>query len=158
MRRARKRFADHAVNFLQFFHQVEAGMQASGSIDKYDVTFACQGSLNGIIGHRAWIGIGLTGNHRHIQPFSPDLQLIDRGGAKSIGGRQQHFLALIGILFAQFGGGGGLSRTIYAHQQYDGRLKLVKPDERGGSRRTISSSRRASCKSAVRKMPSFFTR
>jgi hypothetical protein len=64
MRCTVKRFSYNAINFFQFFHQVEAGVKSTGSIYDSHIRFPCDGSLHGIKGNCAGISPELPADHR----------------------------------------------------------------------------------------------
>ena len=68
MWRAFERFAADPVHFFQFFHQIIAGVQPSGSIHQDDFFTPRICRLDRIIGHCAGVTAHLTRNHPDTQP------------------------------------------------------------------------------------------
>ena len=64
-------------------------MQASRGVDDHDVELARSPARDRFEGNRARIGPRLAGDDLAARPLSPRLQLLARGRAVGVGGRQQ---------------------------------------------------------------------
>ena len=124
MRRARNHARGRAAHFFQFRHQIGLGLQAAGGIDDDVIDIARARRMQGIEQHRARIGAGFLPDDFGRGTFSPDLELLDRRGAKRIGGAQEHAAAFSLIAADQLTDAGGLPRPIDAHHHHD-RRRLV---------------------------------
>jgi hypothetical protein len=91
VRRAVHALADHALDLLQLFHQVQLGRQAAGGIDHDHVHAARLARLHRVEGDRGRVARFLR-NHGDVVALAPDHQLLARGGAEGVAGGQQHRL------------------------------------------------------------------
>ena len=82
------------------------------------------GGLHRVEEHRRRIAARLVLDDFGAGAVAPDLQLLDGGGAKRVGRRQQHGLALRAQGVRQLADGGGLADAVDADHQDDLRLAI----------------------------------
>jgi hypothetical protein len=75
---------------------------------------------DGVKDDRAGVGARALGDDLNPRPLAPDLELVDCGRAKCIGGGQYDLLASPLIILGQFGDAGRLARSVDADDQDDG--------------------------------------
>ena len=90
VRRAGIDALDHALDLLQLVHQMRLTVQPAGGVGDQHIDATRARRLRGVEYHGARIGAGLLRDHRRAGARRPDLQLLDRGGAEGIAGRQHH--------------------------------------------------------------------
>src|SRR5262249_37639349 len=83
---------------LQFGHQVGLVVQPAGGVDQQYVGTLFAGLDQRVIGQPRGIRPGRPGQHRTAGALAPDLQLLDRGGAKGVAGGKDHVVAGIAAL------------------------------------------------------------
>ena len=83
-----------AFHFFQFHHQVLLVVQAAGGVDDDVVGLAGGGGLQGVEQDGCGIASGFGLDHLGAGALSPDFELLDGGGAESVGGAEQNGLAL----------------------------------------------------------------
>ena len=98
-------------------------MQAARRVDDHHVDAAgpCRAQRVERNGRR--VGAGPVRHDVDVQPTAPHLQLIDRRGAKGVGGSEQHAAAILPEGAGELGDAGGLAHAVNAHhEQGQGRL------------------------------------
>ena len=100
VRRLGQHARDHALDLLELIHQVRLAVQPPGGVGQHHIDAARLRRLQRIEDHRARIGAGLLRAEQRAGAFGPDVQLLDRGGAKGIAGGQHHAPALLAQLRA----------------------------------------------------------
>jgi hypothetical protein len=83
----------HAADLRQLLHEVALGVQPAGRVHDQKVAAARLGGLPGIESHRRRIGAGVAGHELDLEPRGPRLQLLDRGRAEGVAGRDGDGLA-----------------------------------------------------------------
>ena len=124
VRRPRPLFADDAVQFLQFLHEIVLGVQAARRIEEQIVHPARLRGGDGVMGHRGGIRPIAAGDDFHLEAVAPHLDLLDGRGAERVAGGEQDGFFLRLEIMRQLGAGRGLSRAVDAD---DG-------DDRGATR------------------------
>ena len=120
MRGAGDLLADHAVQLLQFQHEVVLGVQAAGGVDKEVIGLARVGGGDGVVGHGGGVGAVISGDDFNFEAGAPESQLFNGGGAKGVAGGENGGLApgLNGV--GELGAGGGLAGAVDADDGDDG--------------------------------------
>ena len=98
-------------------------MEAARRVDDHnvDATGPCRAQRVERDGCR--VGAGPVRHDVNVQPPAPHLQLIDRGGAKGVGGAEQHAAAILPEGAGELGDAGGLAHAVHAdHDQGQRRL------------------------------------
>jgi len=73
------------AHFVQLRHEIRLGMQAACRVYDYVIGLARGCGLQSVKQYRGRVAAGLGLNHFRSRSLSPDFQLIDRGGAESVG-------------------------------------------------------------------------
>ena len=107
---------------MQLFHQFAAILQTAGGIDQQHIDAAILRRTHGIEYKASGIGPGLTSDHFGTGALAPNLQLIDRGGAKRVSGRQHHAAAFGAELRRKLADCGGLAGAVDTGNQNNERL------------------------------------
>jgi hypothetical protein len=92
-------------------------VQATGRVNDQDVDVPVVCRLHGIENHCTGVGARLVRDDWDIDAFTPDLQLIDRGGTECITGGKHHGSAEVLVVLGQLGDGGCLPGAIDAHHE-----------------------------------------
>ena len=111
MRTAGFGLGDHPAHLGDLLHQMELGGQAAGRVGEYDIDPARARRGNGVEDHRRGIA-ALLCHHGDVVALTPAHQLLARGGAEGVAGRQQHALAVGLEVLCQLADRGGLARAI----------------------------------------------
>ena len=85
MWRIRIELAERPLHLLQLGHQIRFGVLATSGIAEQKVDLILQSALVGVITKRGRIGTVLAADHFNPESLGPNVKLLDRGGAKSIG-------------------------------------------------------------------------
>ena len=85
-----------------------------------------------IEGERRRIRARLTSDDLGAGTLPPHLELIDRGGAEGIAGRQQNALPVLAVEVGELADGGGLAGAVDADDQHHKRLVCRVDGERSG--------------------------
>lgn len=93
VRRARRLSRNDAFHLTQFIHQIRFGMESPGRIDEHHIRLARFRCRQPVENHGGRVRPGALVHNIHPQPFSPHLQLLDRGRAKRISGDQERVTA-----------------------------------------------------------------
>ena len=97
--------------------------------------------------HRTRVGTFGRAHDVRAGAVRPQLQLVARGGAKSIAGRQDHRLAVLGFVPRQFANRRRLPHTVDAHEEPDRNASIVGT----GANRPVRGERRQQCRSNSRR-------
>ena len=79
--------AEDAADLVEFVHQLPLVLQSPGGVDDQHVDAGGGRLLHGFIDDAGRIAAFLSGNDGHTQPFRPDLELADGGGAERVARR-----------------------------------------------------------------------
>src|SRR5438046_1065879 len=91
-RRARQVALDHAANLRQLVHEVRLRVQPAGGVDDERVHAPGGGGLDRIEHDGTGIGTGGLVDYLDLDALPPALELLDRRGAKGVGGREKDLL------------------------------------------------------------------
>ena len=81
----------HAVDFLQFSHQIGFVLQPARSVNKQHIDALFAGAGEGVISEASGISAGAVARHHFAAgALTPDFQLLDCGGAEGVGGGHHH--------------------------------------------------------------------
>ena len=80
---------DDVADLAQLVHQVLLGVQAPRGVDDHHVVAAGASGLDGVVGHRSWVGPRLAPNQLGPGALRPGLELLGRGGAEGVRGDHQ---------------------------------------------------------------------
>src|SRR5262249_49428383 len=94
MGRSRNLSTDHPSDLFQFLHQIDFGLQPAGSVNDDSPGLTGISSFNSIKRDCGWIGTLLLLNQFYAAPIAPNLQLLDRCGAKRVRSSDDHIAAL----------------------------------------------------------------
>ena len=94
-------------------------MQAAGGIDEHHVGVLRQGRGNGVVGHRGGVAVEFLLHYLHVGAACPFLELLDGGGAESVGGAEDNLVSGGLVLRGEFADGGGLAYTVDTHHKHD---------------------------------------
>ena len=108
---------DHALDLLQFFHQVRLAVQPAGRVCDQYVAAAGFGRLHRVEGDCSRIRAGLLRDQVRAGALSPDGQLFDRRSAEGVARRQHHLAAFAAESAREFADAGGLARTVHADDE-----------------------------------------
>src|SRR5262245_39586834 len=123
VRRSRLDLAHDAHHLFQFAHQFGAVLQTSRRIDEHDLDALFFGCGDCIEGEPGSVSARLASHHMRTCAFSPDLQLIDRGGPKSVTRNEHHAFSLRAESRRKLANGRGLTGTVDAGHQYHERSR-----------------------------------
>src|SRR5262245_61083526 len=98
-------------------HEVRLVLQASRSVDQEHVDAFSPRPLECLEGDPGGIGAHRLRHHLGGDPFAPDFELIDRGGAERVGGREHDLEALALELVRELGRGRGLAGAVDADNE-----------------------------------------
>ena len=101
MRDFRVNFLEDADDLLQLAHQIGLVVQPPGGVDQQNLGAILPCPFESVIGQPGGIGAGRPGHHRTAGALAPDLQLLDRGGAEGVAGRQHHGFAGLAVLLGE---------------------------------------------------------
>src|SRR5258706_650191 len=116
MRRVGLLTSDDATNLLQFLDQMHFGMQAAGGVDQQYVNATALGCLDAVKDHGGRIGAGAVLDHFDTDSLTPDIELFDRSGTKSVAGDEQRLFPGAVKLRGEFADGGGFADAIDAEK------------------------------------------
>src|SRR3982750_2619163 len=119
VRRARKSFADHAVDLLHLVHQRPAGVKASGGINDHDILAATDSRVHGVERHGGWVRAGFAADKVGAGPLCPGSQLVDRSRPKSVRRSDENRHLIRDEQGGQFPDEGRLACTIDAYDEDD---------------------------------------
>ena len=85
MRSRGDEFLNDFIDLLQLFHQVVLRMETASRVHDQNITASCNGRLESIVDHRAWIGIWTLADHWNANSLAPYFELINGGSANGIG-------------------------------------------------------------------------
>ena len=111
-------------------------MQSARGIDDQDVEVAGLRFFAGVMGDAGRIAALRVLDDLAAEPFAPDGELGDGGGAEGVAGGDHHFLAFVLAIFGELGDGGRLAGAVDAGDHDDGgpaRGELI-PGRRGQQR------------------------
>ncbi len=105
-------FADNASDLVELLHQVGLSLQSAGRIENADVVAFLSSFHGGFVSDRSWVSPLITENDIAADPFRPNLELLNRSGAKSVACSEQYTFALTRQSVSQLGNGGRLTRSV----------------------------------------------
>ena len=117
MRRAGEFPGHHAMQFLQFLHQIVFGVHPPRRIDEQVIGFARQRCGDGIVRDGGGVSAVIAGDNRHFQPLAPEFELFDRGGAEGVARGEQRDLSACLEPMRELGAGRGFSRAVDTHDR-----------------------------------------
>ena len=112
-------FLHHFLDFAKFVHETYLVVETASGIDKYDIGFARNGGLEGVVGHRSRVCIHALLDDGDTYTFGPKLQLLDSGGTESIGSTKYYAAAGLFVLVCQFSNSSGLADSIDTNHEDD---------------------------------------
>ena len=122
MRRGGLDLLHHAHDFLELGHQLGLVLQPAGGIDDQHVGGVAPRRGQGLECEARGIRPLRARDHGRAGALTPDLQLLDRGGAERVAGREHDLAALGAEARRELADGGGLARAVHADDQNDERL------------------------------------
>ena len=122
MRRLGILFREAPFHFAELRHQIAFRVQPAGGIAEKKIDLTFRGGLIRLITKRRGIGVVLTANHFHAEALGPNSKLLDGGGAKCVGGGEQHATSILPQIVGEFRGRCRLARTVDANDQDDFRF------------------------------------
>ena len=153
MRRAFQPFADNALDFFQFIHQMKLRWQATGGINHHHIHTTRAARLNGIECDSGRIARGLR-NHRDVIALTPHGELLTRGRTKGITRRKQYFLVMLLHVLGEFAYGGRFTRAIHT-RDHDHQRLLAPQHERFFQRLKQINHQRAQCRFDLQRVGKF---
>ncbi len=93
-------------------------METAGGVDDHNIHVVGLGRLQGVERHGCRVGPEPLFHHRHSGPFSPDVELLDGGGAECVGGPEHHLVAGGLELGGKLSDCGCLAYAVYADHHY----------------------------------------
>ena len=117
VRRARHLARGDPFDLLQLVHQVDAGMEPPGGIDENRVAALRLAGRDRVEDDRRWIRTVARAHDVDIGAVGPDLELLDRGGAKGVGGANQRPLPLVPQQVGELPDGRRLAGPVHADDQ-----------------------------------------
>ncbi len=120
--RAGNYFGGGALHFFQLGHQVGFGVQAAGGVHDDDVGVASARGGERVENDGGGIGAGFLFDHFDAGAARPDFELLDGGGAESVGGAEHHGGAFFFQAIGEFADGGGFAGAVDADDEEDARL------------------------------------
>src|SRR5438105_7361302 len=94
MRSAGNNSVGSAAHLFQLRHQIGLGMKTSRRVNNHIIAVARSSGLQSIVEHSSRIASGLGANYFGSGAFTPDLELLDGSGTKSVGRALQNRLAI----------------------------------------------------------------
>src|ERR1700687_6401059 len=85
MRGIRIEFAESAFHLLELGQEIRFGVLTTSRVAKQKVDFVLRGRLIGVVTKRSRVGAVLAANHFNAESLCPDIKLLDRSSAKSVG-------------------------------------------------------------------------
>src|SRR5579884_2326099 len=111
-----------AANLLQLLHQVAAGMKATGGIGDDVVGLTRARGLDSVVDDGGRIPAFAVLDDLSPGPLRPDVDLIDRRGAKGISRGKDHAIAVLLQTIGQLAKGSGLPYPVDSDHKVEGRL------------------------------------
>ena len=106
-------------DLLELAHKVGRGVQATCSVNEHQIRTRFLRALDCGITHARGVTSPLTLDHFDIGAASPDLELLDRGGAEGVGAAQDNVAARIGGFLGKLADGRRLARAVDAHEEHE---------------------------------------
>ena len=122
VRGAGDEFGGGAFHFLQLGHQVGFCVQAAGGVDDDHICAAGLRCGERVVNHGRGIGSGFLLDDDDVGAPGPDFQLFDGGGAKGVGGGEDHGGAFFFPAVGELADGGGLAGAVDADDENDARV------------------------------------
>ena len=122
LRRFRVQARNHALDLFELIHEVGLAVQSPGGVGQYHIDVPRPRGLQGIENHGTRIGSRLLGAELRAGALGPDVQLLDRGGAKGVACHEHHAQALIAQSPRELADAGGLARAVDADDEHHERL------------------------------------
>ncbi len=119
-------------NFLEFRHQLLAGVEAARGVAQDHVVSVISSALDTIEDHCRGIRARFAAMNVDAAAFGPDLELLARRGPKSITGDEQDLAALRGVAGRKFPECGCFAHPIDADHQRDVREGFYVVEQRRG--------------------------
>ena len=107
--------AECAFHLFQFSHQICFRVLTTSSVAEQKLHLAIGRALVRFITKCGRICTVLTANDFDSNPFGPNVELLDRSCAKSVGGSQDDTFALLLQIMRQFRCRRRLARSVYAY-------------------------------------------
>src|SRR5207237_1749299 len=79
----------------ELLHEVRLRVQPAGRVDDDDVAAAPRRALDRLIGDRRRVRPALAADERRLGAAGPDLELLFRGGAEGVGGREDDLVPVL---------------------------------------------------------------
>ena len=121
-------FRQAAFHFRQLRHQIAFRVEPAGGVAKKELDVLPIGRFVGFVAKRSRVGVVLSADHFHAEPFRPNSELLDRRGAKSVRRRQHHAVAIAFEIMRQLRGRRCLAGSIHADDQQRFRPRRVRRD------------------------------
>ena len=128
-------FAQDTVNFLEFLHQIDAGVESPRGVDDDDVHIAGPGGGEGVERYGGGVRARPMANDVGAGTFGPDRKLVYRGGPERIACGQKHPPAPRAVPACQLSDRGRLSRSVDTGHQDD-----VRPGPGGAPGKGVARS------------------
>ena len=126
---------EHAAHLGQFVHQMRLVLQSPSGVDDQRVDAGRGRLLDAVEDDTGRVAAFLAADHRRADAVAPDLQLLDRRGAKGVARRQQDAIILLLQQMAELADGGRLAAAVDPDHQDDVRPRKAPDVERLGDRR-----------------------
>ncbi len=114
VRRGLVLLGDGAADFSQLLHEVVAGVDAPGGVADQEIGLGLDGALVRLEADGGGVGIRFPGDDLQPEPVAPALELLDGGGAESVGGGEDHGVVALFQPHPELGGRGGFPGSVHA--------------------------------------------
>ena len=119
VRRAGNESRGGSAHLVELVHQSGFGVQAAGGVDVEIVDAARLGGGDGVVEHGRRVAALTRLDHLHARARGPDFELLDRRGAKSIGGAEEHGVPLCAGPRGELAAGGRFAGAVNADEEGD---------------------------------------